>query len=622
MRAKQFLRRPLLIFAVLLLVPSAGFCILGWNSVHKEGQFRRLELQRVARDAANRRVREAADAMERLRVREDGRHYYEYQRRFLPNSLAEGSLAFQTNGLAANAEDPRVIARFQWELGPEGPYAQPMILRGRPDTRERLAGVFGALLRTHLAAAPDSTALRTGRAIDYSLHVVAANEERGQLLEEIAVRNEQQRAEPTGAPRTDPDLPSGTPYLDGFQRRITPAQVTVRYTPFRYAAAPRGTMGPPLVAWRLVWVPATLADRRETRRDRYLLQGYALEPAASLPTSWATEGSIELGRALETGTISTTGVVAASLATALGAELATSDGQRGFTLPEDEPFTASAALIVTARPNEVELDNRLGQSVRRFLFLVGGLLTVVLIGFVVLMRGVRREVALARRKEDFIAAITHELKTPLTGIRMYADMLKEGWVAGAEASQTYATRILNETERLGHLVNQVLDLAALERGVAAYSATVGDMGAAVLEAVDFMRTRAEQSGVALAADVAEGLPTFAFDPKLVRPLVLNLLDNAIKYSERSDTKDVRVSVFQDGERVCVRVADKGVGIPKDARKNLFEPFHRAGDELTRSAQGVGIGMALVKRYVDAHRARIIVDSEVGVGTTVTVRFIT
>jgi signal transduction histidine kinase len=102
--------------------------------------------------------------------------------------------------------------------------------------------------------------------------------------------------------------------------------------------------------------------------------------------------------------------------------------------------------------------------------------------------------------------------------------------------------------------------------------------------------------------------------------VLNLLDNAIKYSAHAPEKHVRVSLAREGDRVVLTVADRGVGIAPSVRRRLFEPFQRAGDELTRTAPGVGIGLALVKRYADAHDARVSLDSEPGRGTTVTVRF--
>ncbi len=272
-------------------------------------------------------------------------------------------------------------------------------------------------------------------------------------------------------------------------------------------------------------------------------------------------------------------------------------------------------------PDGEALDAAFAVSRMRFLLLMAGVLVVVAVGFGVLTRGLRREIALARRKEDFVAAVTHELKTPLAGIRMYADMLREGWVADEESANRYATRIIEESDRLGSLVDQVLDLAALERGVATANAVPGDLGAAVQGAVHLMESRADQAGVSMTSHVAEDLSPVVFDPRLVRPLVLNLLDNAIKYSEHVETKVVEVTVRRAGDAaVEVVVEDHGVGIDPKAQRHLFEPFHRAGDELTRTAKGVGIGLALVKRYAEAHDARVALESEVGRGTTVTVRF--
>jgi two-component system cell cycle sensor histidine kinase PleC len=169
-------------------------------------------------------------------------------------------------------------------------------------------------------------------------------------------------------------------------------------------------------------------------------------------------------------------------------------------------------------------------------------------------------------------------------------------------------------------VDQVLDLAALERGVAVLNAQPGDLGEAVRDAAALLAPQAEEAGVSLATTVEEGLPVVSFDPRLVRPLVLNLVDNAIKYSARAAVKEVLVGVRREGDRVVVSVADRGVGIDPKVRKAVFEPFQRAGDEMTRAAPGVGIGLALVKRYADAHNARLHLSSEPGRGTTVEVRF--
>jgi hypothetical protein len=138
-------------------------------------------------------------------------------------------------------------------------------------------------------------------------------------------------------------------------------------------------------------------------------------------------------------------------------------------------------------------------------------------------------------------------------------------------------------------VDQVLDLASLDRGVATFAPLPGDLGAAVRDAAAMCLPAAKEVGVPVAVDVEAGLPTVRFDGALVRPIVLNLVDNAVKYSARSPTKDVRVSVRRDGDRVALVVADRGVGIPAADRRRVFEPFFRSGREETRTTREVGLG---------------------------------
>ncbi len=266
------------------------------------------------------------------------------------------------------------------------------------------------------------------------------------------------------------------------------------------------------------------------------------------------------------------------------------------------------------------LDREASADRRRYLWTSAGLLGVVAVGLFVLFRAVRRESDAAQRRQDFVSAVTHELKTPLAGIRMYADMLKEGWVPEGESSTTYAERIVGETKRLSGLVDQVLDFSAYERGVSSFQPVLGDLGVAVREAVELCAPAASEAGVPVHVEIEPGLPPVTFDGTLVRPLVVNLVDNAIKYSARSETKEVRVGVRREGATVVLSVADRGVGIPAADRSRVFEPFFRSGEEMTRTARGVGIGLALVARYAKAHDAKIELESEVGRGTTVTVRF--
>ncbi len=604
-RRRGALGRPLLLFALLLLGPAVGFCILGWNSVVREHQFRVREMHRGAQDVLKQRLDAAAVDLERLRATEAKRHYYEYQDAYLPRDQVVQSLGFQESPLNRAPADARVIGHFQWELFGGRAYGTPEVFPAdRTELRAGLEEGYRSALRGKLLEAPNTVDLRTGRGRTetYSQRVVAANEERGQLQEELEL-------EKRAANRRD------VQYLRNFRTRAREALVHVRYSPFRYLARTADAKGPALIAWRMVWVAAEQVRWREIKRDRWLIQGYAIDPSSMFPETWESIGSSQIVRADHLGNLRGRGVFTGSLAAVLGATTA---------LPEPRPpgrVPGTAASLQLATRADLALAHAAWRDARnRFLLLVGGLVSVVGVGFFVLVRSVRREVLLARRKEDFIAAITHELKTPLTGIRMYADMLREGWVATPEAADQYAGRILDETERLGHLVDQVLDLAALERGMAKLNAQQGDMGEAVTSAVALLETTAQEAGVALRTEVEDGLPLVSFDPKLFRPLVLNLVDNAIKYSAKSETKDVRVGIRRDGERVVLTVADQGVGIPAKSQKAMFEPFQRGGDELTRTATGIGIGLALVKRYADAHNARVILTSEPGRGTTIEVRF--
>lgn len=598
----RLLRRPLLLFGCLLLLPAAGFSLLGWESLVREQDALRRDRQRAAREALEAQTRTAVESLERLRQREGQRPYYEYQREVLLTDARGQNLVRQESGLARAPDDPRLLGWFQWEAGAKGAFAAPEPLgAGAEAALAGLVAGYGAALRARLEGAPSDPELRAARGEPVPLNLVQANEERGQLLEELAVRRE-----PEGAARGE----GASPYLASFWRRAGEEPVLVRATRFLYLARAADAEGPPLVAWRLVWVPAVFPERREVARDRWLLQGYALDPSRGAVPGWTSVGPAQVGwhDLVPAADRAAPGLLRASLAEALRAE----------TLASVE--RASPALLQLGRPDEAAADRAWQTARRRFVLLVAGLLAVTAVGFVFLVRGVRKEVALARRKEDFVAAVTHELKTPLTGIRMYAELLEQGWVDDPEAAQAHARRIIDECGRLGHLVDQVLDLAALERGVAGADLRPGDLGEAVTAAVGLLAARAAQAGVRLTTEVEPGLPRAPFDPRLLRPLVLNLVENAIKYSEHAPEKAVRVSLARAADRLVLTVEDRGVGIAPDVQRRLFQPFQRGADEMTRAAPGVGIGLALVRRYADVHRARVSLASEPGRGTRVSVRF--
>ena len=613
-RGRGLLQRPFLLFGVLLLLPALAFGLLGWTSVLREHSLAEREAAAEAEEVVERRVDAVAGDVWAIEAREAERPYFHYQRFYAPEDTTFQQLDFQPSPLLKAAEDPRVLGWFQWELGVKGVPTRPEAFAVDPAAlNEGLAREEGILsyatyLRDRLQKAASGADHLLARRVDHPLRVVQANEERGQLYEEFQIVRQQQQVD---AP--DANVAAPTSYLANFLSRVGEEPVAVRYGSFRYVARVYAK-GIPLVAWRLVWIPASHADRREVRRDRWLLQGYALAPGRSFPTKWQKVGNVRVCRADQ---VWADVVDAPHAATASLFDLLDVDRISGPGVVAIDPY---GTLTLAALPDQEAIDAAGADARARFFWLLAGVVVVVVVGFVVLTRGLRREVALARRKEDFLAAVTHELKTPLTGIRMYADMLKEGWVADADSATRYASRIGEESDRLGHLVDQVLDFAAWERGMASADLRPGDLAATVREAVRLVESRAEQAGVALELEVDPDLPDVRFDGRLLKPLVLNLLDNAIKYSENAAEKDVTVRVHRDDEHVVLEVADRGVGIDAKVQKHLFEPFQRAGDELTRSSKGVGIGLALVKRYAEAHGATVRLESRIGEGTTVRVRF--
>lgn len=607
---KTLSERPFLLFGLLLLLPALGFGLLGWRSLERERAAHEREVANEAHDVVERRLDAVAGELEALALREGERPYFVYQPEFAPEGTVFQQLDFQPSPLTRAPEDPRVLGYFQWELGSKGVFSTPEVFgpKGRA-WADAFTETYGPTLRARLSKAPQDFDLEAARRVDHTLRVVKANEERGQLIEEIQIARNLAREQ---GQQRNPSSQTGTRYLEVFYDRATDAPVPVRYSAFRHLARPRGAKGPALVAWRLAWIPAEHKERREVGRDRWLLQGYALDTDRDLPAPWETVGAVALGRRLEIEDLGEkAGTYEASLADALNAEVVPdASGKR----------VASAELALIGVPSQALLEDAWVTARTRFLWLLAGVMAVVATGLVILTRGLRREIALARRKEDFLAAVTHELKTPLTGIRMHAEMLRQGWVSDPEASERYADRILSETDRLGHLVDQVLDLAALERGVARAQVAPGDLATVVQDAVQTLASRAVEKGAEIRVQVQDGLPQISFDARLVKPLVLNLIDNALKYGVGGEATSIDVTLRKDTGAVLLEVRDQGPGFDAKVLKRPFEPFHRAGNELTRQAPGVGIGLALVRRYAEAHDARVTVDSEPGAGATVSVRF--
>jgi signal transduction histidine kinase len=233
-------------------------------------------------------------------------------------------------------------------------------------------------------------------------------------------------------------------------------------------------------------------------------------------------------------------------------------------------------------------------------------------------RVVGQSLELARLKSDFVSSVTHELKTPLTSIRMFAELLALGRVRSRRKQQEYHERILRESARLQKLIEDLLDFARMEAGKSQYILAENDVADTAREAIDLFRYGAQAHGVPLFVELPPvgSLPPVDLDRDAIVRVLLNLLGNAVKYSP--DRGAVRVDVAREGDEIAIRVEDQGIGIDGEEIDLIFEKFYRVGDELTREVAGTGLGLALVSHIVDAHGGRIEVASEKGAGSTFTV----
>ncbi len=247
---------------------------------------------------------------------------------------------------------------------------------------------------------------------------------------------------------------------------------------------------------------------------------------------------------------------------------------------------------------------------------IGVSVVTLFAGLGILLFAMRTEKRANELKSDFIANVSHELKTPLSLIRMFGELLASGRTKGAESSREYAEIITRESERLSHLIDNVLDFARIERGKVAYEFKVGDLAEVLSRGLDVYRYRLDREGMKLEVDIEPDLPPVRLDENAMTLLLLNLVDNAVKYA--SDGKRLHVSLARRGADVLLRVEDAGPGIPADERERIFERFYRSRGVRGRPVRGSGIGLALVKHIAEAHGGMVEVESTEGAGSTFTV----
>lgn len=233
-----------------------------------------------------------------------------------------------------------------------------------------------------------------------------------------------------------------------------------------------------------------------------------------------------------------------------------------------------------------------------------------------MLQDVTQERERERERSHFLYHVTHELRTPLTNIRAYAETLSEGVLQDAETLRECYNVIVGETQRLSRLVEDILSLSQMEAGAARIKMDDVNTARLVRQIVEDMQAQADEKGLELILSLPPKVPTIRGDKERLAVVLTNIVGNAIKYTPGGGR--VEVSCSQESSRLHVTVADTGLGISAQEREKVFEKFYRSTDERVAGLPGTGLGLALALEIVRTHGGTIVLDSEVGKGSTFTV----
>lgn len=277
-------------------------------------------------------------------------------------------------------------------------------------------------------------------------------------------------------------------------------------------------------------------------------------------------------------------------------------------------FSQWTFQLSTAATGGTFLASRRAVYLYAFVLLAG----ILLFGLILTIRTIGRELELARMQSDFVSTVSHEFKSPLTAIRQMAEMLRADRVVSEERRSRYYDVLLEQSERLSMLVDNVLDFARMEERRRRIVLEPVDLGSLLEETVAEAQHRVAHEGFTIRVELSGPLPMIHLDAEAIRQALGNLIDNSVKYSGSS--RQVIVSGSRHNGHVVIAVQDFGIGIEAGETGKVFDRFYRGGHELTRTVKGTGLGLTLVKQIVEAHAGVVEVRSEPGRGSTFSMRF--
>ena len=602
------------------MLPTAVFGGLLWLQLEEDHRTQMAAIPGDTRDAARR----LSDALERriedLVDRESLRPFYVYKRvYFQPGSIGR-DISLSPSPLATGPAPEGILAWFNCTYkGSQPTPSDIQIFSGgketQPDWAERRADLERAtvqLVKHDLGEARENLLsffrrLGNVRIDKLSLAVAAINaseeEDYECLTSELpaleGLQDEIQEIQVYSFHCRFYRDPDGTPRVLGARSVYISRNELLRQMPVCFENIERGVrmvqgfyIDP---EWLFERLPAGLASQILDSSQQFFVEGATANPELAPPRPRMQAGSVqaEIRPVKE-----------------LGFETYAS---------QDEDF---GLLHVVVNPHDLEDRYR---TQRLLLLGVAAMLVLSLgTGLALLLRSVRRDLEAAQRTENFVAAITHELRTPLSAIRMHGEMLQDGWIRDDGKRDEYYRRIVRETNRLETLVERVLEKSRLATSSA--RPEPGDLNSIVrnLEP-SLVGSRTGRPAPDVVFDLAPDLPDAILVPEGVRSIVTNLVENARKYAPvRPDTpgaEPISVTTLLANGQPVLEVRDRGPGIPREERSHVFDAFYRIGNESTRTTKGTGLGLHLVALHCQTMNAQVQVLDREGGGTVFRVTFV-
>lgn len=594
-------RSALGLYGVLVVLPTLAFGWLYWRSLVREHEDQMLQVPREADHAARNILDGMRERLEHLIEVEEQREFYLYADLFTPEEMHGDAFALQPSPLQRIPRPEGIATWFSFDTADPGEPIELFTGKTTPEERQAITDEYRPFLDDY----------RTRKAIEDSFQGAGSNQNLEPIhfpLSVVAiVKGHRSRAEVDCLIECSPQMESRLLTV-GVSRFTLEFFMTEEGRPFAVGSR------------RVVYEPsATDLPEDAPCLSPLLGEGFSAHQGFVLEADWLVGrlADSEADRILRDADEELLTVFRLGPLEEVCATCAPVYPVRELGFETYHPGHAEFGKLQVAIKTQ-HLFERFESQRRRFLVVAGVLVLSLATGMLLLYRSVSRELQHARRTQNFVAAVTHELRTPLSTIRLHGEMLYDGWATEPEKQQEYYARILRETDRLSTLVERVLEKSRL-KGARPEPAPADLNGFIERLAPDLENPDGRTRDLEL--DLASDLPNALFVPESVASILGNLVENARKYApveEGGEPIQIRTRLEQG--RILLQVADRGPGVPKEERSRIFEAFFRSGNEATRTTTGTGLGLHLVDLQAKASGAEASVLPREGGGSIFQVAF--